>query len=123
MNALEGIRVLDFGRYVAGPYCATLLAEFGADVLRIEKRGSNDDRYVTPVTSEGEGALFLLMARNKRSLSLDPVSEEGRKVVRRLVANSDIVVVNMSPRALVSLGLDYATLSEINPRIILSTLR
>ena len=119
MNALEGIRVLDFGRYVAGPYCATLLAEFGADVLRIEKRGSNDDRYVTPVTSEGEGALFLLMARNKRSLSLDPVSEEGRKVVRRLVANSDIVVVNMSPRALVSLGLDYATLSEINPRIIL----
>lgn len=78
---LHGIRVLDFGRYIAGPYCATLLAEYGADVIRIEKRDGSEDRFVSPVGADGDGALFLQMARNKRSLTLDPMTTAGREVV------------------------------------------
>src|SRR3984885_6735332 len=70
---LEGVRVLDFGRYIAGPYCATLLAEFGAEVIRVEKRGGSEDRFVAPVGEGGEGALFLQVNRNKKCLTLDPV--------------------------------------------------
>ncbi|HRO04661.1 MAG TPA: CoA transferase, partial [Terricaulis sp.] len=118
---LEGIRVLDFGRYIAGPYCAALLAEFGADVIRIEKRDGSEDRWVLAVSSNGEGPLFMQMNRNKRSLTLDPASAEGREVVKRLVETADIVVANLPAPALASMGLDYATLSAINPRIILVT--
>lgn len=118
---LAGIQVLDFGRYIAGPYCAALLAEFGADVIRIEKRAGSEDRYVTPVTEGGEGALFLQMNRNKRSLTLDPTSAEGRAVVRRLVERADVVVANLPADTLVSMGLDYASLAQANPRIILTT--
>src|SRR5690606_24649848 len=74
---LAGVQVLDFGRYIAGPYCAALLAEFGAGVIRIDKRGGSEDRFVGPVSEAGEGALFLQMNRNKRSLALDPTSAEG----------------------------------------------
>lgn len=118
---LEGIRVLDFGRYIAGPYCAALLAEFGADVIRIEKRDGSEDRWVLAVSSNGEGPLFMQMNRNKRSLTLDPASAEGREVVKRLVETADIVVANLPAPALASMGLDYATLSTINPRVILVT--
>ena len=77
---LQGVRVLDFGRYIAGPYCATLLAEYGADVIRIEKRGGSEDRFPAQVGG-GVGALFLLINRNKRSITLDPASPAGRDVV------------------------------------------
>ena len=68
-GVLEGVRVLDFGRYIAGPYCATLLAEFGAEVIRVEKREGSEDRFVAPVGENGEGALFLqiIPAQNRRS--------------------------------------------------------
>ncbi len=120
MTPLEGIRVLDFGRYVAGPYCATLLADFGADVIRIERPGGGEDRGITPLTDEGDGALFLQINRNKRSIEVDPTSEEGREVVRRLVATADVVVVNVPDSALPRMGLDYDTLSAIRPEIILA---
>ena len=77
---LHGIRVLDFGRYIAGPYCAALLGEYGADVIRIEKRSGSEDRFPAQVGG-GVGALFLQMNRNKRSITLDPASAEGREVV------------------------------------------
>jgi crotonobetainyl-CoA:carnitine CoA-transferase CaiB-like acyl-CoA transferase len=118
---LEGIRVLDFGRYIAGPYCATLLGEYGADVIRIEKRTGGEDRFIAPVTPTGEGGMFLQINRNKRSLTLDPLTEEGREVVRRLVASADVVVANLPEPALKSMGLDYATLKTIKPDIILVT--
>jgi crotonobetainyl-CoA:carnitine CoA-transferase CaiB-like acyl-CoA transferase len=73
------VRVLDFGRYIAGPYCATLLAEFGADVIRVEKRGGSEDRFVAPVGAGGEGALFLQINRNKKCITLDPMKAEGRR--------------------------------------------
>lgn len=117
---LTGLKVLDFGRYIAGPYCAALLADYGADVIRIEAPGGNDDRYTVPVAADGSGAMFLQMNRNKRCLTLRPGTPEGREIVRRLVATADVVVANLPHDALVKLGLDYDSLSAINPRIILA---
>jgi len=118
---LKGIRVLDFGRYIAGPYCAALLADYGADVIRIEAPGGNDDRYTVPVAADGSGAMFMQMNRAKRCLTLKPGSVEGREIVRRLVETADVVIANLPYDALVKLGLDYDSLSAINPRIILAT--
>ena len=118
---LKGIRVLDFGRYIAGPYCAALLADYGADVIRIEAPGGNDDRYTVPVADDGSGAMFMQMNRAKRGLTLKPGSPEGREIVRRLVETADVVIANLPHDALVKLGLDYNSLSAINPRIILAT--
>jgi crotonobetainyl-CoA:carnitine CoA-transferase CaiB-like acyl-CoA transferase len=118
---LDGIRVLDFGRYIAGPYCAALLAEHGADVIRIEKRDGSEDRFVAPVGEDGVGALFLQMNRNKRSLTLDPMAAEGQEVVRRLVRTADVVVANLPPQTLAAMRLDYASLRSVKPDIILTT--
>ena len=103
---LAGVRVLDFGRYIAGPYCAALLGDMGAEVIRIERREGSEDRFVQPIVPEagpgegGEGAMFLQMNRNKRGLTLDPMTETGRKIVRRLVATADVVVANLPPATL-----------------------
>ena len=118
---LAGIRVLDFGRYIAGPYCAALLAEYGAEVIRIEKREGSEDRFVAPIGDGGEGSLFLQMNRNKLSLTVDPMTDEGREVVRRLVRTADVVVANLPDHGLVAMGLDYPTLSALKPDIIVVT--
>ena len=118
---LTGIRILDFGRYIAGPYCAALLADYGADVIRIEAPGGNDYRYTVPVAEDGSGAMFMQMNRAKRGLTLKPGSPEGREIVRRLAETADVVIANLPHDALVKLGLDYDSLSAINPRIILAT--
>jgi crotonobetainyl-CoA:carnitine CoA-transferase CaiB-like acyl-CoA transferase len=120
-GVLDGIRVLDFGRYIAGPYCAALLAEFGADVIRVEKREGSEDRYQAPVTATGDGALFLQMNRNKRAMTLDPMATEGREIVRKLVQTADVVVANLPPQTLSAMGLDYASLVAVKPDIILTT--
>ncbi|MEX1256953.1 MAG: CoA transferase [Gemmatimonadota bacterium] len=118
---LDGVRVLDFGRYIAGPWCAALLGDLGAEVIRIEKRRGGEDRYLVPVSSEGEGALFLQVGRNKLGMTLDPVTEEGREIVRRLVATADVVVVNLPPSGLRAMGLDYESVRGIRPDVILTT--
>jgi crotonobetainyl-CoA:carnitine CoA-transferase CaiB-like acyl-CoA transferase len=120
-GVLEGIRVLDFGRYIAGPYCAALLAEHGAEVIRIEKREGSEDRFQAPVTATGDGALFLQMNRNKLGMTLDPMRPEGQEVVRRLVATADVVVANLPPQTLAAMKLDYASLTAVKPDIILTT--
>lgn len=120
-QVLEGIRVLDFGRYIAGPYCACLLGDMGADVIRVEKSGGSEDRWVVPIAEGGEGSLFMQVNRNKRGITLNPRSDEGREIVRKLVATSDVVVANLPPQTLESMGLDYATLCESKPDIILAT--
>jgi crotonobetainyl-CoA:carnitine CoA-transferase CaiB-like acyl-CoA transferase len=120
-SVLTGVRVLDFGRYVAGPYCATLLGYLGADVIRVERREGGEDRFIAPITSGGEGAVLFQTACNKRSLALDLGKTESREIVRRLVARADVVVANLPPAALAAAGLDYAALSRVNPRIILTT--
>jgi crotonobetainyl-CoA:carnitine CoA-transferase CaiB-like acyl-CoA transferase len=118
---LAGVRVLDFGRYVAGPYCATLLGYLGAEVIRIEKRDGGEDRYIAPIAGSGEGSVFFQTACNKKSLTLDPASAQGREVVQRLVRSADVVVANLPRSGLKSLGLDYASLKSIRPDIILAT--
>ncbi len=118
---LAGIRVLDFGRYIAGPYCAALLAEFGAEVIRIEKREGSEDRYVAPVGESGDGALFLQMNRNKLSMTLDPMTPDGQEIVRRLVGTADVVVANLPSQTLAAMRLDYESLKATKPDIILTT--
>jgi crotonobetainyl-CoA:carnitine CoA-transferase CaiB-like acyl-CoA transferase len=118
---LAGIRVLDFGRYVAGPYCATLLGYLGAEVIRVEKREGSEDRYIAPVCAGGEGGVFFQTACNKKSLTLDPATPAGREITRRLAKTADVVVANLPPASLAALGLDWPTLSELNPRLVLVT--
>ena len=118
---LEGVKVLDFGRYIAGPFCGALLADYGAEVIRIERVSGSEDRYVTPVTEDGQGAMFLQLNRNKLGLTLNPTKDKGREIVRRLVENSDIVIANLPEQTLKSMGLDYDDLKLINPGIILTS--
>ncbi|GAB5500444.1 MAG: CoA transferase [Pseudohongiellaceae bacterium] len=117
---LEGIRVLDFGRYIAGPFCATLLADMGADVIRIEKVDGSEDRFLSPVTEQGDGALFMQLGRNKRGMTLNPMKPEGREVVKKLVATADVVVANLPPDTLATMGLDYDSLCAVKEDIILT---
>lgn len=124
---LDGIRVLDFGRYIAGPYCAALLGDMGAEVIRIEKRDGSEDRTLVPVMhhadgTPGEGALFLQMNRNKKGLTLDPAHPKGRDIVQRLIKTADVVVVNLPPQTLKSLGLDWPSVSALNPRTVLTAI-
>ena len=119
-KVLEGIRVLDFGRYIAGPFCATLLGDMGAEVIRIEKVDGSEDRYLSPINENGDGAMFMQMGRNKKSVTLNPMKPEGREIVKKLVATADVVVANLPPDTLKTMGLDYESLTEIKPDIILT---
>ncbi|RTL70334.1 MAG: CoA transferase [Hyphomicrobiales bacterium] len=120
-GVLEGIRVLDFGRYIAGPYCACMLAEHGAEVIRIEKRTASEDRVQAPIAPSGEGALFMQMNRNKLGMTLDPMKPEGQEIVRKLVATADVVVANLPPQTLEAMKLDYESLKAVKEDIILTT--
>ncbi len=119
-RVLDGIRVLDFGRYIAGPYCATLLGDMGAEVIRIEKVEGSEDRFLSPITPTGDGALFMQLARNKLGMTLNPMKPEGRVIVQKLVATADVVVANLPPDTLVAMGLDYDNLKAVKPDIILT---
>ncbi len=122
-GVLDGIRVLDFGRYIAGPFCAALLGDLGAEVIRIERLGGGEDRGIIPVGTapDGGGAMFLAMNRNKLGMTLDPAHPRGREIVKKLVATADIVVANLPPNVLRSLGLDLDSLRATKPDIILTT--
>ena len=119
-KVLEGIRVLDFGRYIAGPFCATLLGDMGAEVIRIEKVDGSEDRYLSPINENGDGAMFMQMGRNKKSVTLNPMKPEGREIGKKLVATADVVVANLPPDTLKTMGLDYESLTAIKPDIILT---
>jgi len=118
-GVLAKIRVLDFGRFIAGPFCGALLADHGADVIRVDKVRGSEDRFVLPLAASGEGGLYMQVNRGKRSLTLEPTTAEGRDVVRKLIARSDIVIANMPQSTLRSMGLDHASIAAINPRAIL----
>jgi crotonobetainyl-CoA:carnitine CoA-transferase CaiB-like acyl-CoA transferase len=117
---LKTIRVLDFGRYIAGPYCAMLLADFGAEVIRIERREGGEDRYVAPITERGEGPMFIGFNRNKKSVTLDPAHPHSREIKRRLIVGADVVIANLPPDVLQKLELDYESLVAVKPDIILA---
>jgi crotonobetainyl-CoA:carnitine CoA-transferase CaiB-like acyl-CoA transferase len=119
--ALAGVRVLDYGRFIAAPWCSAILADMGADVIRVEKREGGEDRWVQAVTDGGEGGTFLQCNRNKRSLTLDSTTPEGAAITRKLVASADVVVANMPAAGMRASGLDYPTLTAVKPDIILAS--
>jgi crotonobetainyl-CoA:carnitine CoA-transferase CaiB-like acyl-CoA transferase len=117
---LAGIRVIDFGRFIAGPYCAMLLADMGADVIRVDRRQGSEDRYIAAITESGEGGGFLSLNRNKRNLTLDTSKHESAEIIRRLVKGADVIVANLPNNVLKSMRLDYDSLKAIKPDIILA---
>ncbi len=118
-DLLDGIRVLDLTTSVAGPYSTMLLADMGAEVIKVERPGSGDDsRSWGPPFLEGESLWFLSVNRNKKSLALDYSSPAGLAVLHELVAKADIVVVNQPPRVAKKLGTDAKTLQAIKPDLI-----
>ncbi|HYL76026.1 MAG TPA: CoA transferase [Bryobacteraceae bacterium] len=117
---LAGIRVIDFGRFIAGPYCAMLLADMGADVIRVDRRQGSEDRYTGPVTEGGEGGAFISLNRNKRSLTLDTAKPGALEIIRRLAASADVVVANLPVGVMKKMGLDYESLRALKPGIILA---
>jgi crotonobetainyl-CoA:carnitine CoA-transferase CaiB-like acyl-CoA transferase len=120
-QVLKGVRVLDYGRFIAAPWCSAILADMGADVIRVEKREGGEDRFVQAVTESGEGGTFLQCNRNKRSLTLNSVTPEGAEITRKLVESADIVIANMPAKGMKASGLDYASLKAIKPDIILAS--
>ncbi|MCH9669861.1 MAG: CoA transferase [Gammaproteobacteria bacterium] len=119
-GVLSGIRVLDFGRFIAGPWCAALLADLGAEVIRVEKVDGGEDRFVNRISeTDGSGVMFMQVNRNKKGLTLNPTKPEGQAIQRRLVESADVVVANMPERALKGLGLDYESLAKIRADIVL----
>lgn len=119
LACLKGIRVIDFTTSVAGPYGTLLLADLGAEVVKIEKRhGGDDTRSWGPPFLNGESLWFLSMNRNKQSMTIDLTRAEGQRVAHELVRGADVVVLNTAQRVQEKLGLDYATLKAINPKLI-----
>jgi crotonobetainyl-CoA:carnitine CoA-transferase CaiB-like acyl-CoA transferase len=116
---LEGVRVLDLSRVLAGPYATMMLADLGADVLKIEHPERGDDtRHWGPPFAGGESAYFLSVNRNKRSAGVDLKDPEGLEKVKKLATNADVVIENMRRGALEKLGLGYEALKELNPGIV-----
>ncbi len=116
---LEDVKVLDLTQYVAGPYCTQVLADLGAVVLKVERPGSGDVyRSQGPVFANGESASFLTLNRGKRSIELDLGLATDRARVEELLGEADVLVENMRPGSLAKFGLDYASLSEIHPRLV-----
>src|SRR5207249_8214600 len=123
MTPLEGLTVLDLTRVLAGPYCTMLLADMGARVIKIEQPGRGDDtRGWGPPFVEGESAYFLSINRNKESVTLDFKRPEGRAILDRLIATSDVLVENFRPGTLAKLGLDYQTLAASHPRLVYASI-
>ncbi len=122
MYPLEGVRVLGLEQYMSGPYCTMLLADAGADVIKVERPSSGDPRRFIPPFATLEGVKkaggFMAYNRNKRSLALNLQTDAGKKIVRELAAVSDVVVENLRPGAMAKIGLDYEGLRQTNERLI-----
>src|SRR5262245_40209643 len=122
---LAGLRVLELARILAGPWAGQILADLGADVIKVERKGTGDDTrgWGPPFVDAADGghlgaAYFHATNRGKRSIELDFESEDGRRLVRKLAARSDVLIENFKVGGLAKFGLDYATLSKENPRLI-----
>lgn len=122
MQALTGIRVLDMSRLLPGPYCTMLLADFGAEVIKIEEPGKGDYSRSFPPFLKDFGYWHLQLNRNKQSVVLDLKSEEGKNIFLELVKTADVVVESYRPGVLKKLGVDYEAAAKINPKIIYCSL-
>ena len=114
---LDGIRVLDFSMFLAGPYCSRLMADMGAEIIKVEPPGGDFLRNAPPFR-EGQSAYFGHMNCGKKSIELDLKSDRGREVIRRLIPSVDVVLENFRPGVMGRLGLDYATLSALRPELV-----
>ncbi|MDA0237513.1 MAG: CoA transferase, partial [Proteobacteria bacterium] len=119
-GALDGVRVVDLSRYIAGPYCAMLLGDMGADVIKIEPPGRGENSRAFGPFVEGESLYTMVFNRNKRSLTLDLRSDRGGEVLRNLLRKADVLVENFIPGTLEKMGLDWASLTALNPRLIVT---
>ena len=120
---LEGISVVDFSQILAGPFCTMLLADMGAEVIKVERpNGGDDTRRFGPPFINGEGAAFLTLNRNKRSIVLDMKNEQGVEIAKNLVAEADVLVQNFRPGVLERLGLGYEAVKAINPAMVYCTI-
>ena len=111
---LEGLRVLDFTRVYSGPFCTMLLADFGADVIKVERMETGDDtrQFLPLVDGKEESGYFMYYNRNKKSIELDLKKQEAREIIYKIVKNVDIVVENYAPGVAARLGIDYDTLKS-----------
>jgi crotonobetainyl-CoA:carnitine CoA-transferase CaiB-like acyl-CoA transferase len=116
--SLDGIRVIDLSRVIAGPWCGALLGDLGADVIKVEDTGPGDESRTWPPHKDGEAAAYLLFNRNKRGIALDLKTPEAVEVVKRLVKDADVVIENFRTGTMESFGLGYDVLARINPRLI-----
>ena len=123
MRLLEGVRVLDLSRMLAGPYGALLLADMGAEVIKIEEPDGGDPirGMGPPFLPDGESAYFLAINRNKKSVAIDLTKEAGRLVFHDLVRRADVVLENFRPGVMERLGLGYEDLKELRPDIIMAS--
>jgi CoA:oxalate CoA-transferase len=122
-GALSGVRVLDFSRMYAGPFCSMILRELGAEVIKIEFRESGDAcRTIPPITEGGEGYAFSILNRGKKSITLELKSEEGREISLELAAKADILLENFSPGVMDRLGLGWEVVNKVNPNLIYASL-
>lgn len=119
MSALSGLRVLDVSQVLAGPYAAMLLGDMGADVIKVEAPGHGDhSRQMAPRISDELSGAFLAVNRNKRGISIDLKHVDGRALLHRLAGTADVLIENFRPGVAARLGIDFATLAEVNPRLI-----
>lgn len=121
-KALDGLKVLDFTRVYSGPYCTMLLADLGAEVVKIEAVGKGDDTRAFAPIKNGQSGYFTYLNRNKKSLTLNLKSEEGKKVALDLARWADVVVENFSAGTIKKLGLGYEDISAVNPNIIYASI-
>lgn len=119
---LQGIRVLDLSRFIAGPHCAMILGDMGADVIKIEKSGAGDDSRHLPPFQGGESFYAMALNRNKRSITLNFRNPAAQEVLRRLVAEADVLVENFRPGTMEAMGCGWEDLHRINPRLVMTRL-
>src|SRR5579862_1372540 len=120
---LAGLLVADFSRVLAGPYCTMLLADLGADVIKVESPAGDDTRrWTPPAAPDGVATYYLAINRNKRSVVLDLTAEGDQKLARTLASRADVFVENFKPGGLARFGLDYESVSAANPRIIYASI-
>jgi len=115
---LKGIRVLDLTRVLAGPYCAMLLGDMGAEVIKVEEPGKGDDTRGWPPFAGGESTYFMSVNRNKKSITLNLKAPEGRDILKKLAKKSDVLLENFRSGTMEKLGLGYGTLAKLNPKLV-----
>ncbi|WP_344917930.1 CoA transferase, partial [Azospirillum formosense] len=123
-KALEGVRVLDFTHVQSGPTCTQLLAWFGADVIKVERPGEGDiTRGQLRDVPEADSLYFTMLNHNKRSITLDTKNPDGKRVLEDLVRICDVMVENFAPGVLERMGLTWERIQELNPRIIVASVK